>query len=267
MKIVQQTGSRLVLKDQLSSYLPLFGWTAVLAGIPLALAGMILMNSGVVTLACERQTTQVVCEQGRSRLLGMIQESTQPIGPVSAAEVATQRHSRSDGLFEEEYRLMLTRADDRQVESFISLNHYDVAEQMTAFLQSAEPRLLIQQDNRRSDAVLWGLPLLLMFPTVAIASVLYFVRLETMEFDRAKNRFYLRSWQRFRLREQSGDLSDVEGLKIRTLKQDDDSVYQAELLFASGRRHKLAVSDRPMELHQMTDRVARFLNIDHPELA
>ncbi|TVQ19377.1 MAG: hypothetical protein EA367_11795 [Leptolyngbya sp. DLM2.Bin15] len=266
MKIIKQTGSRLILKDGLSNFASLLGWGGVLGGLPLVMAGLIMANAGVTQLSCQRQmANSVTCEQTQSRMLGLVQDSRRSIGDVTGTEVRTELHSRSDGYFEPRYRLLLGQAS-QQMEVPISEQHYEIAEQIDLFLQSTEPLLLIEQDTRMTQSVIIGVPLLLLFSTITLGTLLRLIRLEVLEFDRLHNRFHSRQWKLFRWRERSGTLADVTGVQIRDLGR-DEPVYSAELQLASGQRHKLAASLNQTEIEQFVDRIKTFLQIDDSDSA
>jgi hypothetical protein len=261
MKIIKQTGSRLILKNGLGNFASLLGWGGVLGGLPLVMAGLIVANAGVTKLSCQRQiANSVTCEQTQSRMLGLVQDSRRSIGDVTGTEVRTELHSRSDGYFEPHYRLLLGQAS-QQMEVPISEQHHEVAEQIDLFLQSTEPLLLIEQDTRMAQSVVIGVPLLLLVSAMTLGTLLRLIRLEVLEFDRLHNRFHSRQWLLFRWRERSGTLADVAGVQIRDLGR-DEPIYSAELLFASGQRHKLAASLNQTEIEQFVERIKAFLQLD-----
>jgi hypothetical protein len=260
MKIIKQTGSRLILKNGLTSFAALLGWTGLIGGIPLVMAGFILTHAGVMQLSCQRQAATVVCEQHQSRLLGLLQDNQKSIYDVTGTQVRTELHSRSDGHFEPRYRLLLDQSD-AQTEVAIANQHYEIAEQINQFLQSSDSLLVIEQDTRMTYSVTLGVPLLLLFSGITLGALLRMLRLEVLELDRLHNRFHYRQWLLFRWRERSGSLADVTDVQVRELGR-DDPLYAAELCFYSGHRHKLASSLNQAEIEQFVARVKTFLGLE-----
>jgi hypothetical protein len=257
MKITEQTHTRLVLKEGLSSFTSLMGWAGLIGGIPLVLAGLIISNAGVVRLSCQRAETQVLCEETRSRFLGLLEEQRRPFGAITGTKVDTYYSQGADGSLDQRSQLLLSR-DSYSVETHLTHNHTEVAEQIDFFLASSTPNLVIEQDTRHSELIYFGLPLLLLFPTVAIAMLIRVVCLETLEIDRQHNQLRYRQRYLFRTRQYAGVLGDIEGVLVRPTGRDGE-LYEVVLGLAAGRYHRLAASFNRLDVEKIADRVERFL--------
>jgi hypothetical protein len=257
MKIIEQTHTRLVFREGLSSFASLIGWSGLIGGIPLLLAGLIISDAGVVRLSCQRDATQVLCEETRSRLLGFVEDDRQALGTITGAEVDVYYSHRSDGSLEQQSYLLLSRVD-HPVETSIAHSHAEVAEQIGFFLESSEPSLVIEQDTRRSELMYFGVPLLLLFPTVAIAMLLRVVCLETLEIDRQQNQLRYRQRYLFKTRQYAGAIDDIQDIQVRPTGRDGD-LYEVVLGLTAGRYHRLAASFNRLDVEKIADRVERFL--------
>ena len=153
MRILEKTSTRLVIGDiRQPRVFQILGNIGVcfLLGIPGTLAHVVIRDTGVVTLKCDRVTHQQVnCDRTKSRYLGLLPGlKTTTVVQVQAAEVLDENQVRlrpADGAWVPVIRHTPT---DNQPELEA------IAAQVNAFLSSSQPSLTVVYDDRWHPIIL-----------------------------------------------------------------------------------------------------------------
>lgn len=270
MKIVEQTATRMVLRQKPQGILFVVVWSSLFSGIPLAIIISLMSKAGVTSVLCQRvQPTQVACEVSQSQFFGLVSNGRTTLQSVSAAELDAQTYTNEDGDYQV-YRAVLVGPQG----SINAINYssdylmaQDVVTQVNQMLHTQQPRLQLTYDTRWNlNETIVPILFLSMFVTAGLGLLYGVVRTRTLILDKVLNRLTYKTWTLLGTRRLDLPLGVVTEVK---LKQHTDSYgnkyYEPILVPDAVRRIALSnISNRQQAL-EMQEQVRQFLQLPAAE--
>ena len=267
MRILEKTSTRLVIGDiRQPRFFQILGNIGVcfLIGIPGALAHVVIRDTGVVTLKCDRVAPQQInCDRTKSRYLDLRPGlETTTIVQVQAAEVLDADQVRlrpADGAWVPIIRHTPT---DNQPELEA------IAAQVNAFLTSSQPSLTVVYDDRWNPIILGPLGVLLLpFWILALYMLYTSNQSKVIELDRTRNEVILKTWTVLGIRTRAVPLDTVQGICLKLCTSSEGDNYYSSTLLTTSRRYGLNnyyVKYAKEEAYDLQRAVQQFLQLPIP---
>ncbi|MFM7425167.1 MAG: hypothetical protein ACKO7W_09285, partial [Elainella sp.] len=212
MKIIEQTPSRMVLKQGLprETWFILL-WGSLFIGIPLLLLAQMFYGAGVTSLSCRRiEPTLVNCETRQSQAFGLLPGAPVAIPQVRAAQIYSETRSGEGGDYEVHQLRLFSPEGYFNVGSLRANRALPAAwmDQTNQFLrppadplvnpsvdQSRPSALHLSQDSRWQAETL--LPCLFVTPFLLIGGLVMYATIQTrrLTLDKNLNRLTYEVWR------------------------------------------------------------------------
>lgn len=222
MKIVEQTASRLVLKQRFPLPLLLFMliWGGLFTGFPLLIFGTSVFNAGVTSLSCRRlESKQVECVSSRSYLWDLVPGTPTKIRSVSAAQIGTEAGTSDEGGEYEIYQVQLVTPEAYVGVTRFSMDwHFahDTVTQINQFLRSSQSQLTIRQDLRWDvGETLMPMAFVSIFVIAGLVVMYGMIQATTLILDKSLNRITYRVSTLLGARQQHYPLGIVTGVALK----------------------------------------------------
>lgn len=292
MKIIEQSASRMVLrqKPQASLVLFLLVWVGIFSGAPLLILSTVVAKAGVTQLTCRRvqsgqlstvqlstgqlstgqpsvgqSSPQVECEFSQSRFFDLVAGSKTIVPQVTAAQLKTETFSDSEGDYETYQLILNSPQGDFNVTNASSdyLTTQDWYIQLNQMLQSDQPELSLTKDTRWDGTTTIAPTLFLGLFVVVGISVLYGTfRVKTLILDKALNRLTYKVSTLLGTRRLDLPLGTVTEIKVKEHVDGYGNKYYEPILLPDAVRRVTFthIRDR-QEALQIQQQIQQFLNL------